>query len=227
VRLAKDERPEKSKADTVSWEGVDHGLFEALRELRKELAGQRRVPPYVIFSDATLRELARVRPSSLETMRAIYGVGSTKLADFGARFLQLLDRHCSAGALARDVALRIAASPELPKVGSRPNPQRVLAFALFRQGAGIDEVARQTGRERSTLFGYLEEFVREERPASVAPWVRDDLYQQIAAAAEKVGTERLKPIYLALAERASYDDIRIVRAHLVPQQPPRRSEGGR
>jgi ATP-dependent DNA helicase RecQ len=215
VRREKDQRPEKSKADTVSWEGVDHGVFEALRDLRKELAEQRRVPPYVIFSDATLRELARVRPSSLERMRAVYGIGATKLADFGGRFLHLLDVHCRARSLSRDNSSSPERAPELPKLGARPNPQRALAFDLFRKGTGIDDVARQTGRERSTLFGYLEEYVREERPASLAPWVPEELYQQIAAAARQVGTERLKPIYLALGERVSYDAIRVVRSHLV------------
>jgi len=212
------ERPERSMADTVSWEGVDRGLFEAFRGLRKELAEQRRVPPYVIFSDATLRELARVRPSSLDRMRLIYGIGATKLADFGGRFLHLLDTYCRARGLERDVATKPAPAPELPKLGARPSPQRDLAFDLFRSGTPLDEVARQTGRERSTLCGYLEDFVRAERPASVGAWVRDDLYQQIAAAARRVGTDRLKPIYLALGERVPYDDIRIVRAHLAARQ---------
>jgi ATP-dependent DNA helicase RecQ len=217
VRREKEERPEKSRADTVSWEGVDHDLFEALRGLRKELAEQRRVPPYVIFSDATLRELARVRPSSLERMRAVYGIGATKLADFGARFLHLLDTHCRARSLSRDNS-SAAPAPSLPRLGVRPNPQRDLAFDLFRKGKGIDEVLQQTGRERRTLYGYLEEYVRGECPASVAPWVAAATYQQIAAAARQVGIGRLKPIYLALGERVSYEEIRIVRAHLLAQQ---------
>jgi ATP-dependent DNA helicase RecQ len=215
VRRHKGERPEKSRADTVSWEGVDHELFEALRGLRKELAEQRKVPPYVIFNDATLRELARVRPSSLEAMRAIYGIGATKLLDFGGRFLQLLDAHCRRHSLSRDNAPAPLRAPEPPRVSSRPNPQRELALSLFRKGTALDEVARQTGRERSTLYGYLEEYLRAERPASIAPWIAEGLYQRIAAAARRVGLDRLKPIYLALGEKVSYDDIRIVRAHLL------------
>src|ERR1043165_1344218 len=48
----------KTRFDEQSWEGVDHGLFEALRALRRELAEERRVPAYVLFSDATLRDMA-------------------------------------------------------------------------------------------------------------------------------------------------------------------------
>ena len=62
VRRKKGERPDRSSAAVVSWEGVDKDLFEALRGLRRNLANQRQVPPYVIFHDGVLRELARVRP---------------------------------------------------------------------------------------------------------------------------------------------------------------------
>src|SRR5205823_11968769 len=85
VRRAKGEKAAKSKVDTTSWEGVDEELFEALRSQRRQLAEERQVPPYIIFSDATLRELARARPSTLEKMRLLYGIGDAKLRDFGAR----------------------------------------------------------------------------------------------------------------------------------------------
>jgi ATP-dependent DNA helicase RecQ len=93
VRRKKGEAPRKLKAEVAGWEGVGRELFEALRELRKELARERQVPPYLIFSDDTLRELARVRPSTPERMRQVYGVGDAKLRDFGARFLAVIAAH--------------------------------------------------------------------------------------------------------------------------------------
>jgi ATP-dependent DNA helicase RecQ len=216
VRRKKGERPEKSRADTVSWEGVDALLFEGLRELRKRLADERRVPPYVIFSDATLRELARIRPTTLEKMRLIYGVGDTKLRDFGARFLKVLDTECRQRNLSRDNPFGPPRVPEPRKPSMRPNPQRELAFDLFRRGTAIDEVVRQTGRGRSTVCDYLEEYVREEKPRSVAAWVAPAVYERVAAAARQVGTAYKKPIFLALGERVSYDEIAIVLAHLAP-----------
>src|SRR5438270_6901516 len=89
-RRKKGERPQKSKADVISWEGVDQELFEALRRLRRALAEEKKVPPYIIFNDATLRELARQRPATLEQMRAIYGVGDAKLREFGTTFLEAI-----------------------------------------------------------------------------------------------------------------------------------------
>lgn len=90
VERKKGERAKASKADTASWEGVDKQLFEEFRKLRREMATERRVPPYVIFSDATLRELARHRPTTLAKMRSIHGIGDTKLRDFGQQFLELI-----------------------------------------------------------------------------------------------------------------------------------------
>ncbi len=85
----------KPKAEPVAatgiekdaWEGVDRGLFEHLRGVRRELAQERSVPAFVIFSDATLRELARIRPTTESQMRRVRGVGERKLADLGSRFL--------------------------------------------------------------------------------------------------------------------------------------------
>ena len=74
-----------------SWENVDRDLFNVLRELRYNLAAQRQVPPYIIFSDATLRLFARERPSTLEDMRAIKGVGDKKLKDYGEQFLKVIE----------------------------------------------------------------------------------------------------------------------------------------
>ncbi len=102
MRAKKGEAAPKSKAEAISWNGVDRDLFEELRALRKQLAQERHVPPYVIFADATLRELSSRRPSKLERMRSIYGIGDAKLRDFGQRFLNLIIEHCQATNLPTD-----------------------------------------------------------------------------------------------------------------------------
>ena len=66
---------------------VDPALFENLRAVRKQIASARGMPPYLVFSDATLREMASRRPQSLSALREVKGVGDKKLAEFGAAFL--------------------------------------------------------------------------------------------------------------------------------------------
>jgi ATP-dependent DNA helicase RecQ len=215
----KEEPASRSRADTASWEGVDRDLFQELRLLRRTLAEQRQVPPYVIFSDATLRELARARPSTLDNMRLIYGIGDAKLREYGDRFLQAVIRHSQEHGLSTDVTLPPRPlpprpSPKPPGEPRQLSPLKLRAFDLFRQGAVVEDVMHQTQRARSTITDYLAEFIRRERPADIRLWVADDIYERVAAAARQVGRGFLKPIFLALGETISYDDIRLVLAHL-------------
>jgi len=91
--LARQRRPEKGRAarragvEADAWRDVDHDLFDRLREVRLRIARSRGVPPYVIFHDTTLREMARLKPATLDDLRGVYGVGERKAADFGAEFL--------------------------------------------------------------------------------------------------------------------------------------------
>jgi ATP-dependent DNA helicase RecQ len=94
--LARQRKPEKgsgpkrSRVEAESWAGVDRALFDELRAMRLRLARERGVPPYVIFHDTTLRELARVRPASLAALREVYGVGARKADDLGPEVLRVL-----------------------------------------------------------------------------------------------------------------------------------------
>ena len=72
---------------------VGDPLFEALRDLRRELASEAGVPPYVIFHDSTLREMTSVRPTSLAQLGEIGGIGARKLEAYGEAFLSVLRRH--------------------------------------------------------------------------------------------------------------------------------------
>jgi ATP-dependent DNA helicase RecQ len=95
--LARQRKPEKDKPqkrsgiEAASWQGVDRDLFEALRALRLRLARERGVPPYVIFHDTTLRELARQKPATLEALRHIYGIGARKAEELGETLLRAIN----------------------------------------------------------------------------------------------------------------------------------------
>ncbi|MCP4757853.1 MAG: DNA helicase RecQ [Planctomycetes bacterium] len=86
--IAPPKRPVRGAAgEKASWEGVDRDLFEHLRQLRRTLATERGVPAYVVFGDASLRDMAARRPDSAEAMLEIKGVGDRKLAEYGEAFL--------------------------------------------------------------------------------------------------------------------------------------------
>ena len=91
----KDTSRARSSVETESWQDVDRALFERLRAVRLETARQRGVPPYVIFHDATLREMARLRPTSIDALLSVKGVGARKADDLGEIFLSAIRGHAS------------------------------------------------------------------------------------------------------------------------------------
>jgi ATP-dependent DNA helicase RecQ len=84
------------KRDRSSREYPHDPLFEALRARRRELAAEAGVPPYVIFHDSTLREMAELKPVTLQALSRVSGVGEAKLDRYGAAFVEVIDVHLSA-----------------------------------------------------------------------------------------------------------------------------------
>lgn len=82
-----------TKIESASWEGVDRELFEELRVVRRRVAEEHGVAPFIVFSDATLRDLARKRPKSLAEFRHVHGVGDKKTAAYGELFIDVIRQH--------------------------------------------------------------------------------------------------------------------------------------
>jgi ATP-dependent DNA helicase RecQ len=201
----------KSRAEEVSWEGVDPTLFEALRGWRREIAARKGLPPYTIFNDSTLREISRVRPTTRQGLHLISGVGESKLNEFGEEVLAIVAKISRDLGLSTDNPMAATATTSQPRPVS---PNGALAFPYFREGKSIAEIAHLLGRVNSTIVNYLEDFIRFEHPTSIDCWVERNLQERIRTAAQQHGTDRLKPIFLALNQEVPYDAIRIVLTHL-------------
>lgn len=104
-------------------------------------------------------------------------------------------------------------SDSQPTVPAPPSA-RSQAFALLRSGASLDDVATATNRARSTVVGYLCEFIEQERITDPSRWlpIAENVSQRIQGVVRQVGRDKLKPIYEALNEEVSYDAIRVVLA---------------
>ena len=206
----RDPRPRSVELEARPLTPDEKELFESLRSLRRELAEERNVPPYVIFSDATLRQIAMMRPTSTASLLAMKGVGHAKADAFGARILS----HVAAFIECRDMI----APPSLDAIMTRPAPRKrpplnAAAFALFDEGRTLEEVIETLGRASPTVSGYLARYIEERRPSSISTWVDDDTYARISNAIDHVGDDFLKPIHEHLGEQIDYDRIRIVVAH--------------
>ena len=205
----KSTRTGSSKRDAESWEGVDRGLFDALRALRSSMAKELGVPAYIVFGDASLRDLARRRPSTLEAFRQAHGVGEKKLREYGEAFLEAIVAYCSENGVATDTTQEAAPPKPIRRVDG-PKRTSLAAFPHFRQGHSIDEVAEQLGRARSTVTGYLSDYLRHESVTDPSPWVEPAVVSQVESAIESVGLRSLKPIHEHLDGAVDYDAIRIV-----------------
>ncbi len=198
---------ESRGVDPTSWEGVDRGLFEALRELRTQLAAEKQVPAYIVFGDATLRDLARRRPSTQEGFLRIHGVGEKKWADYGEQFLSCIAAYCQREGVGVDVP--VAAITKTERI-STLSASAIVAFPLFEQGEPLAAVAQKMNRAMSTICGYLDQYIRQEGITDPSPWVDAPTITRVRNAIEAVGSERLKPIFDHLEGEVPYDEIRIV-----------------
>ncbi len=92
---ATESKSSRTRLEETAWRDVDEATFESLRKLRREIAAERGVPPFVILHDATLRDLASIRPTTVESLRYIRGIGEKKRTDFGARLIECIESSAS------------------------------------------------------------------------------------------------------------------------------------
>lgn len=190
------------------------GLFDHLRALRKRLADAQNVPPYVIFTDATLRYLATVRPVSQASFAQTPGVGQRKLESFGEMFTDAIRDYCTEHDLPTDIpsVVPTGARPDLPR-RERPPATYLVSLQLFEQGQSIEEIATTRGLKPSTIMSHMVEAIADGRYVDVERLITPERYATIAAAIRHAAdVSRLAPIKDALGPTYSYEDIRLVRA---------------
>jgi ATP-dependent DNA helicase RecQ len=194
--------------------GVDPGLFDFLKVRRLALAKEKSIPPYAIFQDRTLIELARIRPSTVEGFRKIHGIGEAKSSHYGEYFVNLIRKYCrEVEQLPLDVVPQPA--PAIPPTTAPRTPRNLdvaaeEAHRRLREGGQIEEVAAATSRAVSTVEGYLCDVLMDGCLTDASPWVEPALIPRIEELLETSEDNRLKPIYVALGEKVPYWKIRAV-----------------
>lgn len=213
VTLSRPRSRRHSAAVSERWDGVDRGLFEHLRGIRMEIASERGVPPYVIFGDVTLRELAKRRPTTAAGILHIYGIGAQKQEQFGTQFTYEIAQWCTTHGLDHDLSIdnRHPSTQSLPKsAGSERTSTSSRYFDLFEQGLSIEDVCLQLDRVQSTVAGYLVTFIQRRNISDPSRWVPAETVAKIEAVLAKQDSQQLKPIFEALQRKISFEDIRIV-----------------
>ncbi len=207
------DKPVKRRGTAGDGLGHEQGLFEELRRLRKQLADERGVPPFIIFADTTLYQMARDLPQDPESFIRLSGVGRQKLEQFGPVFMnkitEYLQRH-----------------PPLEQRGKPfDRPKNILSAAavstyeetrkLAEAGLSIDEMSRRRRLKAGTVIAHLERLADDGQGVDLE-YLRPpapDL-MKIKSAFEQSGGLALSPVKAILGEDFSYEELRLARIFL-------------
>ena len=196
-----------------SAQAYDQELFDKLRALRKEIAEERGVPPYVIFHDTVLREMASLFPLSPESFGRINGVGERKQADLGDKFLAVILPYARAKGLVDRTAD--------PPIGNRRSKVRRPAATIYEtkklleQGLSVAEMSERRGLAWSTITGHLESLVMSGEPIDIDYLLPPpNRMAKIRSAFLRAESELLAPVRELVGEEFSYEEIRRARLGL-------------
>ena len=203
--------PQREVQEKVRYLAVEvEGLFAILRTLRKQIADEQFVPPYVVFADKSLRDMAEKRPQNLREFEEVYGVGSNKRDKYGKVFLEAIRTFCQEQDLPTNAGYSDAANhPNLANVASYSQMQ---TWELYRQGLTVQGIANSRGMSPNTISGHLVELMEMGWELDINLLVDSERQQAIVNAIEVIGDERLRAIYEFLQEVYTFEEIKLVRA---------------
>ena len=199
VQLTTVQKIDKTKAEPKerSPKTATNSLFEILRKLRAEIAKEEEVPAYVIFNDATLRQLENQRPMSDSDFLAIDGVGKAKLEKYGDIFIKtIIDFQKN----------------KTVKAKKESNTYKE-TLALFQSGISVDEIAIKRNLGISTIASHLAKLYIDGHPIDLSSYISLEEITQIRAAKTKLeNPNALKPYFEYFEEQLPYDKIRLALA---------------
>ena len=207
VTLTRPKEVEREASEAINLPEVNRTLFEELRQLRRTLAEQQNVPPYVIFNDYTLKEIAARLPVDGQEFLAISGVGEVKAKQYGMQFLSAVrnfrkEHPKTAGTTA------VHHAPREPKGGDSAYE----TLALFRKGHDQKRIAELRKLAPSTISSHLASFVQSGEIQSLDRLVEKPKIAPIRAAFQKLGYATLTDVKNHLGDEYSFEDLRYVRA---------------
>lgn len=204
----------------------DTTLFEMLRKKRKELADQANLPPYTIFHDRTLREMAGYYPQSKESLSAIYGIGRSKLEKYGDSFLTIIRDYCLAHRIPekqRPVpAVEREPQPASPLPAGKSKRRHLIIGECFNEGRTLEQLETDFSIRRGTLLGHLyqclcENVLLKQTDFLAHSTLTEDERQSVLSSFARQGTERLAPVFEDLNGAVSYEELKLLRLHLLCQ----------
>jgi len=189
-----EERIKKSKSKTKT-QVIKDELFEKLRGLRTGLAQQEGLPPYLIFTDATLKEMCDFKPTTPDEMRGISGVGEYKLENYGDAFIEEI----------RKFVINKKSEGKSIKGGTQ-----LLTYDMFKNGLTPNEIAEQRNLSVTTIYSHFASLYKNNYEIDLNQFITDEEKNKVLKARKELSnTESLKDIFTHLEEKIPYHTIRL------------------
>jgi ATP-dependent DNA helicase RecQ len=188
----------------------NHALFAILRQKRKEMADEAGVPPYVIFSDRSLTEMAAYYPLSNETLLRISGVGQVKLRQYGNAFLEIIKEYCKKHALKEK-------QKETTREKSDSNRRYFIVGEAYNAGDTVQSLMERYHVSAGTILDHLTRYLnagnslRNGDDLHGLTTVTPEQKQAAFAAFDELTPTFLKPVYEKLNSALNYDELKILR----------------
>jgi len=205
---------------------LNQPLFERLRQKRKELADKSGVPPYVIFSDKTLVEMASFFPQSPDSLLTIHGVGTVKCRKYGSLFLDIISKYCGENQIEerpKEPGRSLPNSRAAASAAKAGKPRHIHVGDIFNSGRSLAEVKEIFNIKQAKVIDHLYRYVMEGFPLRcdeifALSSLPSDQKKVVLKAFDKCGSDYLKPAFDALNGAVSYDDLKILRLYHLARQ---------
>ncbi|MED1304854.1 ATP-dependent DNA helicase RecQ [[Bacillus thuringiensis] serovar konkukian] len=184
----------------------DHPLFEVLREVRKEIAQGEGVPPFVIFSDQTLKDMCAKMPQSDSELLTVKGIGEHKLVKYGSHFLQAVQHFIDANPNYAET-IKTEVVSERKKSGKASANSHLETYEMYKQDINLDEIAKERGLSRQTIENHLIRCFEDGMEVDWNSFVPAE-YEQLIETAVQNADGGLKSIKEQLPNEVSYFMIR-------------------
>jgi ATP-dependent DNA helicase RecQ len=189
-------------------------LFQQLRAVRRTFAEEAGVPPFVIFSDATLREMARLTPRSRSEMLNVSGVGQVKYQKYGEAFLAVTRAGGSPSEPPPTRIVRPARTSPRPAEPTRLTTTLRDTYELYEDGMSIEQIARQRGLAPSTIATHLAQLIHFGHINDLDTLIEDGLIERVREVAGPGRVAELAPLHEALGGNVPYEQLHLARAWL-------------
>ncbi|MGE5678125.1 MAG: DNA helicase RecQ [Pseudomonadota bacterium] len=188
----------------------DKELFERLRLIRKNIAEGKGVPPFVIFSDATLTDMCSKLPADREAMLGVSGVGAFKLEKYGDPFIREINEYMADKKLIHEAAVKEEQEKGEVVKTAKPKKEdtRLMTYEMYISGKSIGEIAWERGLTQITVEGHLVDCLEKGLDLDYQCLIPEEQEAEIMKAIDNFGTDRLKPIKEAVSAEVTYTAIR-------------------